>query len=100
MTLTIGMLGYMAPEVVQSKQYQNTADIFSLGCLFYLMIYGELPFSDKNHQIYLYETKNKKIIHNENTISQKTQFLLNSMLEYDQEKRIGWIDLYKYFDLM
>lgn len=46
MTLTIGMLGYMAPEVVQSKQYCNTADIFSLGCLIYLMIYGQLPFSD------------------------------------------------------
>ncbi|CAK73118.1 unnamed protein product (macronuclear) [Paramecium tetraurelia] len=101
MTLTIGMLGYMAPEVVQSKQYNNTADIFSLGCLFYLMIYGELPFSDQNHQIYLYETKNKKIIHHENTkTSEKTQFILNSMLEYDQDKRIAWTELYKYFDQM
>ncbi|CAD8087234.1 unnamed protein product [Paramecium sonneborni] len=72
MTLTIGMLGYMASEVVQSKQNFNFADIFSLDCLFYLMNYGQLPFSDQNHQIYLYETENKSI----NKIHQKKSFIM------------------------
>lgn len=55
--LCLGMLGYMAPEVVSSKPYSLEADIFSLGALLYLFLYGQLPFSDKNHQTFLNEAK-------------------------------------------
>lgn len=38
----------MAPEIFQKKKYGYKADIWSLGILFYLMIYGIVPFFPKN----------------------------------------------------
>jgi len=43
----------MAPEVFASNEFYNAekADIFSLGILFYLMIFRDLPFSyPKNYK--------------------------------------------------
>ena len=42
----------MAPEVYEGKKYSFQADIYSLGCCFYQMIYGELPFSGTQEEIW------------------------------------------------
>jgi hypothetical protein len=42
----LGTLGYMAPEQVQGhKPLTPTADVFSLGCVFYECLTGQPPFS-------------------------------------------------------
>jgi serine/threonine-protein kinase ULK/ATG1 len=41
---TVGSPLYMAPEVVQGKSYSSSADLWSLGCVFYEMLYGVCPF--------------------------------------------------------
>ena len=48
--LTMGTLGYMAPEqILDSKNVDVRADIFSLGVTFFYMVTGELPFSGDNY---------------------------------------------------
>ena len=34
----------MAPEILERKDYDSKVDIFSLGCLFFEMVYGKSPF--------------------------------------------------------
>ena len=34
----------MAPEVIEKKPYGLKADIYSIGVIFYQMIYGKYPF--------------------------------------------------------
>ena len=38
----------MAPEIMENKQYNSKVDIFSLGSMFYEMIFGTPPFIAKD----------------------------------------------------
>ena len=37
-----------APEVLEMTKYDNRADIYSLGVVFYYIVFGEMPFTGKN----------------------------------------------------
>ena len=38
----------MAPEIISSKPYGSECDIYSLGVIFYQLIYGKYPFNGGN----------------------------------------------------
>ncbi|MFM7855461.1 MAG: protein kinase domain-containing protein [Flammeovirgaceae bacterium] len=39
-----GTRGLMAPEIFQKEGYGHKADVWSIGCLFYQLLFGFLPF--------------------------------------------------------
>jgi len=45
-TETVGSPFWMAPEVLQGKQYGEAADVYSFGVCFYEMLTGKIPFSN------------------------------------------------------
>jgi serine/threonine protein kinase len=40
----IGTVQYLAPEVLQPGSYDKSVDIWSVGCIFYFMLFGKTPF--------------------------------------------------------
>jgi len=40
-----GTLWYQAPEILEGKLYTPSADVWSVGSLFYEMIHGKTPFA-------------------------------------------------------
>ena len=40
----------MAPEIFKSKHYDSKIDIFSLGVVFYILVYGKMPFEGKDQE--------------------------------------------------
>jgi len=49
-----GTAGFIAPEIFKSKIYDAKIDIFSLGVVFYILIFGRMPFeSPQAEQIIL-----------------------------------------------
>ncbi|CAD8111876.1 unnamed protein product [Paramecium primaurelia] len=45
-----GTPGFIAPEIFKTKLYTPKADMFSLGCLFYVLYFGKIPFSGSTQE--------------------------------------------------
>jgi serine/threonine protein kinase len=52
-----GTLYYMPPEIIMDKPYNKSIDIWSLGVVFYYIVYYCLPFSDEGNE----EDKQKRM---------------------------------------
>ena len=46
----IGTPGYMAPEMYTEKRFDSKVDVFSLGIIFYILIFGKTPWSASNEE--------------------------------------------------
>mmetsp|Transcript_46971 Transcript_46971/g.68655 ORF Transcript_46971/g.68655 Transcript_46971/m.68655 type:complete len:405 (-) Transcript_46971:178-1392(-) len=51
-----GTASFMAPEVIR-RRYRKKADVWSSGVLFYLLLYGKLPFSGHSSSEIMYNVK-------------------------------------------
>jgi serine/threonine protein kinase len=82
----------MAPEIIESENYDYSVDIWSLGILLYELLMGHSPFKDKTTKntivnIKLHELKFDK------EISEDCKDLINKLLEVNKEKRFNIKDI-------
>lgn len=75
------------------------ADIWSIGVIFFQMVFGQVPYrSTTAHQMYE-EIKSKKILqadkftYNSYTASQEVTRFLKDVLVVDPARRLGWKEL-------
>lgn len=57
--LVIGTPAYMAPEQIEGKEVDARCDLFSVGCVLYLLATGQAPFSGPNSMAILLAVANK-----------------------------------------
>merc|ERR1711998_113952 len=79
----VGTPGYFAPEVILtgkkfSPDYNEAADIYSVGMVLFCMLYRKIPVRD--------ETKRQRM-YNGNHISPKAKYLIESMVRHDPKER-------------
>jgi len=87
-------LVYAPPEFLNYNiiSYQN--DIWALGCLFYILLYGKHPFdknNSNNEELIINNIKNNDIIFENDKsihISKNTKLIIKKMLEKDPSKRL------------
>lgn len=94
---------YMAPEIVQERPYDHTADLWSLGCIAYELFTGQPPFyTNSIFQLVTMILKDKikwpEMKESENDPDKEKaspEFLsfLKGLLEKDPKKRLNWPDL-------
>ena len=86
---------YMAPEILQNNKYDNKADIWSLGVIFYELLTGKTPFNVKKYDDLIYSIKNKEIIIPESLkITHNARDLLEKLLVKISINRITWKDIF------
>lgn len=75
-TSVLGTFCYMAPEAMATpKEVDARVDVFSLGCVMYRMLTGELPFPGKNIGEVSYKVLNEDPA--PGTVDAKTEYLLD-----------------------
>jgi serine/threonine-protein kinase ULK/ATG1 len=52
---------FMAPEILECREYDAKADIWSVGCIFYEMLVGVSPFKGTNENDLLHNIKTKEL---------------------------------------
>lgn len=91
----LGTIITMAPEVMRRKPYGVKADIWSLGVIFYEMIYGKIPFEPMKAPDMYEQILNKDIFPNGGRIngvkpSPEIIALMKQILVIDQDYRMSW----------
>jgi len=92
--LWCGSQDYVCPEIIKKEAYNGfSADVWSLGTILYIMLYGELPFGFDQRVKNLAEGKEHPPLYfaddrNPNQVSESAKDLLGAMLAADPAKRI------------
>jgi serine/threonine protein kinase len=85
---------YMAPEVARGDPYDNTADIWSIGCMLYQLLVGYLPFTANNaFQLVKVLEEGTYFLPKFVEVSDDCVRILTQCLQYDSKKRLNWQDL-------
>ena len=96
-TTMLGSPLNMAPEILGGKDYNNKADIWSIGTCFYEMLFGKPPFTAKNIVELLQKIKKHPVEFPRNVyVSDEVKDILRKMLVFDPRKRIDWEDLFEH----
>jgi len=85
---------YLAPEVLRDCLFDPKSDIWSLGVLFYEMLFGTLPWGGKTKEELRDNIINKKLdLQPKKGISDTSMDFITRCLQRDLKKRIGWKDI-------
>jgi serine/threonine protein kinase len=86
----------MAPEVLQSKKYGRKADIWSVGVVFYQLIYGDYPFKGVTDDDIINKIKATRPNYSKVNISVKAKDFIERCLTVDPKLRISWKEVYSH----
>ena len=99
-----GTIEYMAPEMMLNQGYDASVDWFSFGILLFELLCGKNPFKGENQEPTsqdevpakigeILEREEEILRGHENTFPPEAYDLLEKLLRYDPEYRIGCRDL-------
>lgn len=84
---------YMAPEILENKEYDNKIDIWALGILLYELVVGHSPFYNINNAILIYNIIKKNEIDYTLITDTKIKVLLKKILNNNPKKRPTVIEI-------
>ncbi|XP_063610743.1 serine/threonine-protein kinase 36-like [Penaeus indicus] len=83
---------YMAPELIEEKPYDHTADLWSLGCILFELLTGKPPFCTTSI-VQLVKMVRTEPVHWPQGWSSDCTSFLQGLLEKDPADRLTWPDL-------
>jgi serine/threonine protein kinase len=88
---------YMAPEILNKKQYNISSDLWSVGVILYEMVYHKYPYGNPlNILDLMHKIESCKIEFPEISISIECMNLLKLLLQVDNNYRITWTEFFNH----
>ena len=89
----LGTLLYMSPQILNGEPYTILTDVWSLGVIFFQLLFGKLPFYETNIPKILEKISKPLIFPEKPKINQEIKILIQKMLEIHEKDRISWDNL-------
>ncbi|XP_063704865.1 serine/threonine-protein kinase ULK3 [Culicoides brevitarsis] len=91
-----GSLLYMAPEILLRESYDHTADLWSIGVIFYECLFGRAPYRSATVQELLEKVRSRQKIEfpAHTKISNECEHLLKQLLRHNPQQRISFEDFF------
>ncbi|KRX01735.1 Protein kinase-like domain [Pseudocohnilembus persalinus] len=87
----VGTPLYMSPQLLQSQPYTAKSDIWSIGMMFYEMIFGKTPWPCRDLNSFVRNMRSQPLRFPYNKkIGSETKSFLQGCLQYDEAKRFTW----------
>lgn len=86
---------YMSPQVLSHNYYTYKCDVWSLGVIFYELLFGGLPWKTNDTGQLLFKIMERPCPYagSVREISETSRFLLDNTLRYLEKERLNWTDL-------
>lgn len=90
-----GSAAYAAPEVLKGIPYEpKLYDMWSLGCVLYIMITGSMPYDDENISATVQKQERHQIDYpDDSIISKEVKLLISHLMEPDTKRRATVADI-------
>ncbi|CAD5116553.1 DgyrCDS5431 [Dimorphilus gyrociliatus] len=92
----IGSPLYMAPEIVVHRNYNEKADLWSVGVILYECLFGRAPFASRTLEEIRDKLYDSSPVLIPGGTSENCKHLLSRLLQRDPEKRISFEDFIKH----
>lgn len=94
-TTLCGTLDYLPPEMVEGREHDSTADVWSLGVLAYEFLVGSPPFEAECYRA-TYRRISSVDLRFPSSVSSGARDLISKILVKDQSKRMRLTDIPKH----
>ena len=91
----IGMLRFLAPEIIKGKEDCEKSDLWSLGILIYFLCFKEYPFMGNNKKQILLKIESLDICLKK-TQNENLDDLIRRLLTVDINERITWEEYFSH----
>ncbi|XP_048524374.1 serine/threonine-protein kinase 33 isoform X1 [Dendroctonus ponderosae] len=88
MTDYCGTITYMPPEILQMKTYSELCDVWAIGVILFMMLYGRSPFMDKTDERISFKICNDEPDYEDHEVSAEAIELLQAILNKDPVQRV------------
>jgi len=92
---------YLAPEILINHEYNDKSDLWSIGCIYYYIVYKKLPYSKSRNILELIKNINDTELMFPDTISCELNYvdiysLLKKLLEKNPINRLTWNEFFNH----
>ncbi|SMN21524.1 similar to Saccharomyces cerevisiae YPL209C IPL1 Aurora kinase subunit of the conserved chromosomal passenger complex [Maudiozyma saulgeensis] len=85
-----GTIDYLSPEIITSREYDETVDVWALGILIYELIIGAPPFEEESKEMtYKRIVRGNIVFPNDRQVSEQAKNLIKRILVQDPKKRLS-----------
>ena len=99
----VGTMLYMSPQILEAQSYTNKTDVWSLGIMFYQMLFGRNPWNIHNNKANsnavnsLLNTIRETGLQfpKDIKVSEKSKSFIQEILMYDEEDRLSWEEIFQ-----